>query len=242
LARATYIVAATPRSGSSLLAEGLESTGVAGRPSEVFAPDFKSKWEGHLGLPRETPIDRYLPVAMAYGTSANGVYGLKIHWDHVIVLARRLGVVGKPGTVLDALYPGTAYVNIVRRDRRAQALSLFRATATQEWWRFTGAQPADASGIELDRDAVVLHEAWIDAQQRSWEAHFRARGAATLTVEYERLVGDYRGELARVLDFLGCDPRATAPVPEPRLTVQSDELNDRWHREMSLAETSRSGA
>ena len=33
----TYVIAATPRSGSSLLAEGLEATGVVGRPAEYFS-------------------------------------------------------------------------------------------------------------------------------------------------------------------------------------------------------------
>jgi trehalose 2-sulfotransferase len=233
--RSTYIVASTPRTGSTLLCEGLEATGVAGRPAEVFAPDFMGMWEEYWSLPEGSTFDEFLQAALAYGTTPNGVYGLKIHWSHVLLLAERLAVADDLSRVLEALFPDAAYINIVRRDRRAQALSFFRALGTNEWCRFVGTVAADATQLELDHDMVRSLEAEMKDQQRGWMQYFSERGIEPLVVEYERLESDYRGEIARALAFLGFDPAAAASIPEPRLVRQSDDLNATWYQEMRSA-------
>jgi LPS sulfotransferase NodH len=126
----TYIVASTPRTGSSLLCEGLWQTGIAGRPGEVFAPDFRHLWYRRWCLNPHAGFDAYLRAAASNGTTPNGVFGFKIQWMHVPVLAREAGA--SPDTVLDVLFPGAVFVNTVRRDRRAQALSWYRAEVTGE--------------------------------------------------------------------------------------------------------------
>ena len=47
----SYLVCATPRSGSTLLCEGLESTGVAGRPREYFEEGLQPEVEDFEVLP-----------------------------------------------------------------------------------------------------------------------------------------------------------------------------------------------
>ncbi len=235
----TYIVASTPRSGSTLLCEGLEATGVAGRPAEVFAPAFEEMWRDYWSMPPDGPFGDFVRAALIYGTTPNGIYGLKIHWEHVPVLARRLGVRGDPGQVLSAMFPGAAFVNIVRDDRRGQALSLFRAMATDEWARFDGGPPprTQIDTVSLDRSTVRMLETAIDAQQAGWIGYFTSYGIVPLTVRYEHLDRDYRGEIARVLAFLGADATIAATIPEPRLARQSDAVNLRWRRTMEDAET-----
>ena len=53
--------------------------------------------------------------------------------------------------VLEFLFPSARYINIVRRDRRAQAISYYRALLSNEWVRrpteaeqFVPSQPATA--------------------------------------------------------------------------------------------------
>src|SRR5262245_61613701 len=118
-----YVVAATPRTGSSLLCECLEATGIAGRPAEVFAPDFRDQWRKYLSVPAGASFDEYLGIVFRYGSTPNGVRALKIQWMHVATLANEYRFAGDSDDVLEALYPGAAYVNIRRQDRRAQALS-----------------------------------------------------------------------------------------------------------------------
>jgi trehalose 2-sulfotransferase len=108
----SYLVCATPRSGSTLLCDLLEATGVAGHPQEYFEA------LRHSGLPRRpheyfdhvlhadivrrlasrempsgpptpsalwVPDDygRYLDWALAEGTTPNGVFGAKLMWGYL---------------------------------------------------------------------------------------------------------------------------------------------------------------
>lgn len=230
----SYIVAATPRTGSSLLCEGLAATGIAGVPAEVFAPDFRGMWCEQWALPPETSFRRYVSTATMRGTTPNGVFGLKIQWMHVAVLARKWGLPSKDEKILGVLFPGSRFVNIVRRNRLAQAISWYRAIATNRWWIFedeTERVGSDAT-LALDAHAVGELEEEIVRQQGAWEDFFRRRRIRPLIVDYESLDEDYQGQVARVLDFLGLDSSAARGIPEPRLIRQADEVTLRWRRQL----------
>ncbi len=107
----SYLVCATPRSGSTLVCQALKETGVAGRPEEYFEAllhsgrprrpeeyfigvDDKSIFD-HLGerskhddpQPRSplwsrAAYDRYLEWAMEQGTTPNGVFAAKLMWGY----------------------------------------------------------------------------------------------------------------------------------------------------------------
>jgi trehalose 2-sulfotransferase len=216
-----YIVAATPRTGSSLLCEALAGTGVAGRPAEVFAPDFRWIWFDRWQLPRTAPFADYFEAALRYGTGPNGVYGMKIQWMHVDALAQMSGAGGCRGAVLSALFPDAKYIHIVRRDRGAQVRSWFRAIRTGEWWRFADDTRPAAPEPPPEPDYMLELEGHIAWQQAEWNRHFDECGIEALRVEYEMLSSDRRRETERVLSFLGLDTAAAARIPPARLIRQS---------------------
>jgi trehalose 2-sulfotransferase len=107
----SYIVCATPRSGSTLVCHALEDTGVAGRPEEYFEalrhsgrPRRPEEYfvgvedpsiRDHLGeravgsepSPRSplwsrAAYDRYLEWALEAGTTPNGIFGAKLMWGY----------------------------------------------------------------------------------------------------------------------------------------------------------------
>jgi len=107
----TYLVCATPRSGSTLVCDALTRTGVAGRPEEYFEalrhsgrPRQPEEYFlgvedhsilDHLGErqlaedpPPRSPLwsraayDRYLEWATETGTTPNGVFGAKLMWGY----------------------------------------------------------------------------------------------------------------------------------------------------------------
>jgi LPS sulfotransferase NodH len=110
-AERSYLVCATPRSGSTLVCQALKETGVAGRPEEYFEALRKTgrprrpeqyfvgvddeSFLDHLGernvaedpQPRSplwsrTAYDRYIDWAMEVGTTPNGVFGAKLMWGY----------------------------------------------------------------------------------------------------------------------------------------------------------------
>ena len=109
----SYLVCATPRSGSTLLCHELDQTGVAGhpeeyfealrhsglprRPHEYFDPDrhaniverlaFREMPDGTAAAPsplwHPETYDEYLTWALAEGTTPNGVFGAKLMWGYL---------------------------------------------------------------------------------------------------------------------------------------------------------------
>jgi LPS sulfotransferase NodH len=106
-----YLVCATPRSGSTLLCESLETTGAAGRPREYFEalketgiPRRPREYFWGLRssevirlLPHDAQLDRlaeqsptwnrddyglHLNAALQEGTTPNGVFGAKLMWSY----------------------------------------------------------------------------------------------------------------------------------------------------------------
>src|SRR3954453_2018454 len=108
----SYLVCATPRSGSTLVCQALKATGVAGRPEEYFEslehssrprrpeeyfngvddPSILNQLQ-RRGISEEpqprsplwsrTAYDRYLEWAMEQGTTPNGVFGAKLMWGYL---------------------------------------------------------------------------------------------------------------------------------------------------------------
>ncbi len=129
----SYLVCATPRSGSTLLCHALDQTGVAGhpeeyfealvrsgrprRPHEYFDPDRHANIVERLafrempdGAAKPNPLwkpdtyDRYLAWALREGTTPNGVFGAKIMWGYLGDFAQLLrGIEGFGGRPLPEL-------------------------------------------------------------------------------------------------------------------------------------------
>jgi LPS sulfotransferase NodH len=241
-----FIVAATPRTGSNLLCEGLEATGIAGRPAEVFAPDFRPFYCRHWSISEDVSFPEYLAMARRHGMTPNGVYGLKIQKMHVAHLGREAGLVGEyfegeNDDVLELLVPNARYINIVRRDRRAQAISYYRALLSNEWVRRPSEEeqrrvfqlpPQHSGPLPFDARAIRDLERQLAQQQASWQRYFTKRDITPLVFEYEKIAGDYRGTIADALAFLELDASAAAAIPPPRLVRQADDLTDRWRERL----------
>jgi LPS sulfotransferase NodH len=76
-----YLLCSVERTGSTLLAQALAGTGVAGRPLEYFnAVELESPWmRAILG---DSTLADGLPKLLFAGATANGIFGAKVHWNH----------------------------------------------------------------------------------------------------------------------------------------------------------------
>ena len=219
-----------------------------GGPKSTSRPTTWGPYKEDLKLPMDCSWPQYRAKVMAFAATKNGVRGVKIHWRHVVLLARDLGFRGDPGVVLEMLFPTAVFVNIVRADRRAQAISLFRAETTGQWFRSPGsstnvrpwglylARPTlgraavDLSGVAPTYEQIIGMQRSLDSEQAAWSNFFSTRRLRALTVRYEELDANYRGEIAQVLQFLGADPAHAARLPKPPLERQSDDINEQWRR------------
>jgi LPS sulfotransferase NodH len=252
--RPSYLVCATPRSGSTLLCEGLKATGVAGRPEEYFEAvpatgrprvpeDYLVGLEdpaphGLLGgaPPPEPPsyssrigvgLDEHVARVREWGTTPNGVFGAKLMWGHLQDL---------PGTPAELL--GTRrYVWVRREDKVRQAISLWRAMQTQSWRDESGA--ASGGGVEYSFPAIRHLAALLEEHDRAWERWLDGLPALALT--YDEIAADLPRVLERTLEHLGVERPDPWPPALPAMRRQADELSDAWcaayTRDLSLTPT-----
>jgi LPS sulfotransferase NodH len=232
-----YIVAATPRTGSYSLCEGLGATGVAGRPTEFFNPVSISALSKRWQLHNDVSFDDYFLAAKQHGSTLNGVFGFKIHWFQLENLATAAGISGQPEQVLERLFPAAKFVNVVRRYRLGQAMSYYRAMATEEWWLIDGYNAGWPRPPVPTFNAAAILSCVVDLarQQHAWDRYFTTRGISCLTVEYEALATDYRAEVGRVLAFLGLDESAAKLIPQSRFLRQADEATLHWRKQLEVS-------
>jgi LPS sulfotransferase NodH len=267
LARVTpmlsYLVCATPRSGSTLLCHALDQTGVAGhpeeyfealrqsglprRPREYFDPERHANIVERLAF-REMPdgtgtpsplwhpdtYDRYLSWALEEGTTPNGVFGAKLMWGYLGDFAELLrgidGMAGRPlPELLERSFPGLRYIQITRRDKVRQAVSLWKAVQTQAWRQEPGEEEQAAVEPLFSFRAINYLVRLLTAHDASWDAYFLGLGYEPLKVSYEELAESTEAVVRRVLDHLAI-PAPERVLETPRLSVQADEMSERWVR------------
>jgi LPS sulfotransferase NodH len=220
------IVCATQRSGSTLLCELLKATGVTGVPKEYFQ-HFKDT--GLADQPRQylagvtdpsvlallPPFDPGVPEAAfdfdavrRAGTTPNGVFAAKIMWSHTPDLWARLA-----GRTLEDVFGPLRYVRVVRRDKVAQAVSLWTAIQTQAWLS------GDAMRAEpVYSSAAIRHlVGWLQAGEDGWTSWLRHRSPDVVVYE------DFARDPAPTIEIL-----AGVRSPPAPLKRQSGSRSSAW--------------
>lgn len=277
-----YVVAATPRSGSTLLCETLRASGVAGRPEEPFQ---RLRDSGLSHQPRDyfrgvddpellallpdrrpgAPIDaddarERLTRALAEDTTANGVFATKLMWGYLPdFLAGIRAITGDDGddlaTLRSAFGRDLRFVQVRRRDKVAQAVSLWRAIQTQQWRDEGSTRPAgvpgpdsalrDAAATEVEpvyhHGAIAHLRDLLAAGEAAWTAWFADHGIAPVrVVVYEQLVPALGPTVRELLGELGIDDPPAEGFDRPRMRRQSNGTSAAW-RERFLAEEAAGG-
>jgi LPS sulfotransferase NodH len=248
----SYLVCATPRSGSTLLCETLAETGVAGDPEEFFEAvpatgvprrplDYLEGLDDAAALalierapPHPAPpysdlrtvgsYAEHLERVREWGTTPNGVFGAKIMWAHLEDLARQLDS-HDLSALVDEVFDRPRLVWVRRADTVRQAVSLWRAMQTQSW----RAENEHDAGEPRYSFAALRHLVeLLTAHDAAWERFFAAKRADVLTVGYDDLSTDLAGVLARTLDHIGVAAPDGALDALPRLRRQADQRSDAW--------------
>ena len=248
----SYLVCATPRSGSTLLCKTLADTGVAGDPEEFFEavpatgvprrpldylsglddPEALALIEGAPPHPAPAYSDlravgsypEHLERARGWGTTPNGVFGAKIMWAHLEDLARQLDS-DDLRAVVDTVFDRPRLVWVRRADTVRQAVSLWRAMQTQSW---RAENEPDAGEPQYSFAALRHLVELLGAHDAAWGRFFDSAGADVLTIAYDDLASDLAGVLERTLEHIGVAPPDGALEALPRLRRQADERSDAW--------------
>ena len=247
-----YLVCATQRSGSTLLCELLKGTDVAGVPDEYFEElratglprqprqYFETSSLSGIadGLPPVDPgrpeqpgdFEGWFAYVVKRGTTSNGVFGAKMMWNYFDDFRSRIAELPGLGGLrfteaLDEVFPNLRIIFVRRRDKLAQAVSLWKAIQTQQW-RNEAEGEADQRAADYDYDALRFLVEELHRWDSRWEDWFSATGREPIRVIYEEFVNARAATVGRVLDELGIDP----PEPGERgpMKRQADHLSRDW--------------
>jgi trehalose 2-sulfotransferase len=246
--RTSCVICTRPRSGSWLLAEALNNTGLVGQPEEYFRPDHMHLWRERWSLDRDSSFDRFVDAAIDDSTTDNGVFSFKMHWYQFEWFAQELraleGTEGPPDAELVARWvPNPRFVYLIRHDKARQAISYWRAGRSQVWFVVEDGAEGVAGGVDPalpgysneeddsdDEHPDFARIKWLERllvrHERCWLAYFESQRIRPLTVVYEQFASDYYGTVARILDWLGVAPPEGIEIPAPGLRRQADDVTE----------------
>jgi trehalose 2-sulfotransferase len=230
----SYLICATPRSGSTLLCGLLSSSGVAGHPASYFNSkslnDYADDWR--IARPRAGRIDEaFVRAALTAGKTPNGVFGGRIMAETLLELTSGLtAAASTPAAaevdLLSAQFGRLRFVHLRRRDVVAQAVSWARSLQTHFWHPGEAVAPG-GQDPHYDEELIGRLVATIERGEADWAAWFTSHSITPCEVTYEELAADPLRTAQKVLDHLGLD------IPPDRQLVvghhrQADQLNADW--------------
>jgi LPS sulfotransferase NodH len=232
----SYLICATPRTGSYLLCDALSATGVAGTPNEYFGPAYQSHWSG---IWETKDYTEYLNRVLQVATTPNGIAGVKTHpWQFDSfsrqATGRRPVLYTERPAVLARWFPNLQYVWLRRRNKLQQAISYARSIQTNIWWD-ADVEPVPndntkPEALHFDFDLLSQSVARMVEEDGMWGRYFETIGASPLVFDYEDLVDDLDAVLRSVLDALEVELPPCYEGYAPQFRRQADEITPAWER------------
>jgi LPS sulfotransferase NodH len=197
-----YFICASPRSGSTLLGQGLQDTFKAGRPVEYFNRGYVGSF---LQRPGAT-IFRYVKAVKRAGSTDNGVFGAKVHWYQLSEFGLYFSAVPRwnqlslPQLMFN-LFPDARYIWLKRSDQLRQAISLYKALRLNIWWKITRNQ-RNKSDIQLPFSHALAREQVRAAHFGDGNFGFKVLNQEGSSTELSTVGCDCRAIDCRVIDRL----------------------------------------
>jgi LPS sulfotransferase NodH len=250
----SYIICATPRTGSTLLCKLLASTQTAGNPNSYYhRVEFMRDWAVEWGLPDcHTASTKdfdvaYLGAAIRAGKARTAIFGLRLQKEYLRLLSETLDRIF-PGLPSDACrfehaFGRILYIHLTRADKVAQAASLVRARQSGLWH-------AAPDGTEIERlsapqdphydfDKIHKEVCDLEAQDAGWNDWLERQEITPMRVQYEGFAADPAKTLIDICKALGVEAPEAQSI-RPAVAKLSDEHSLEWIRRYRADVASRS--
>jgi LPS sulfotransferase NodH len=235
----TYIICATPRSGSHLLAEALQVTGLAGKPDEYFITNKKGQLQNVQGniaeLYGKKSLEQFRELVLSLGSTPNGVFGIILQWDYVHHIFRNFRSLPQYANLndkalLDALFDQPKFIWLQRQNKARQAISSIKAERTGIWKMQKDSANQRQTKPEMHYDYFLIDQnvKRFENAEQAWASFFQTNKIEPLVVVYEDLAQNFEQTSLALLDFLNISRPSTIQFKERKLKKQADTLNEEW--------------
>jgi LPS sulfotransferase NodH len=238
----SYILWFTQRVGSTLMAQALEDTCVAGRPREwLNASSAVEVMKKHGAMTARELRSRLWHVA----TTSNGVLGIKygmvpkLHDDLIELMASvEPERTGRSYDAWKAFFPNCSHCLLTRRDKVRLAVSWWRAIKSKEWHRpnrsntSVGVVESKSPGSLIEKYDFYAIQHLLDECSTREDAIHRQLDAWAIepfTIVYEDFAMKFEATVRSVLEFLQVPHARTTTVPQPAFEALTDGINDAWY-------------
>lgn len=224
--RSKYLIAMTPRSGSTMLGQELSRRYGLGHPGEFLNEGFIGNFEHLFPTPSLSDFQRFL---LNNFTTPDGIFGFKADWFRY-ARARELEYLPRVYENIDL------YIYMRRRDFVGQAVSLAIAMQSGIWhdtnMRFRQARQVYAH-LAYDEAMITENVLGLMEQEYSWETYFEDIPGRVIPICYEDLVGSLDAILHQIGLALGAQPtapqtRSFAPTMQPTPSTVNAEWRARY--------------
>ncbi|MEZ5044965.1 MAG: Stf0 family sulfotransferase [Saprospiraceae bacterium] len=231
-----YTIWFSQRNGSSLLCEGLKSTGIAGVPEELFNAPAGTSLLDHFQVANYQDLQQ---VLWQKGRTPNRVCGIKVNaprkeHDPIMEQLKHLSGLATANPthfeIWNNLFPGGKHIFMTRRNKIRQAVSWWKAIVTQEWHRKAGAKRCyDPNAIRDRYDFAAIHHLLLETSLREAKIQdmLDQAQAVALTLVYEDFIRHYEQSIREVISFLGIQAEGFSVEP-PFYHRLADDLSDEW--------------
>lgn len=176
-----YIIAVTPRSGSSHLCDVLKNTQALGKPGEVLPQEFIPNIL--KSAPARTP-DEYIQNVLKVLQTDNGASGLKTSWFQFDKFRQDIED--------PSIFRKFKYIYLTRKDIVAQAVSLYLATESSVFHTnktHTSETIKKLEELQYNFEKINFWHRHILAQENGWESFF-GNEILPLRITYEEIEKD----------------------------------------------------
>lgn len=226
-----YVIAATARSGSSLLADYLRQTSVLGNPSEVlnkgtmkFKNTVRNIRNKRLGLPvPKDQLERMRCIINSENPETMDVFGVKI------LASQFFGRSGAERDEIDSRLMSThRFIFLKRKDKAKQAISHSIAAQTGSW----STKQSPSSTAEPSYSFYDIIQSMYEAigHEKMWEAYFAKNRIKPLRVSYEELIEDKQRVIKSIFLYLNKEPSSSIDESVKVRGRQYSDVNEEFLR------------
>ena len=226
----SIIIAGVQRSGTSFLCDALQKLGNVGLPAEHFVKMVEPQWIENKEI---EDIRNRIETAIQEGSTANGIFGLKIMWNTYCDFMKIVKQLPELKTIEDkqifqSLFGNITYIWIRRRDKTRQAVSWAKAAQTGKFSLREGNETTPTIDLQFNFQFISNLYKLTEEGETGWASYFEAIKADVVKVYYEDLVNNVDQELALVMDHCQLDKNVSITTSDIIFLRQSDTINEEW--------------
>lgn len=233
----SYTIWFSQRTGSTLLCRALQSTGIAGKPSEwlnCYTPP-------NFNLLDKYQLDNYAELQQKIwqlGSTSNGIFATKMgayepYFSKIIDTLRQFPGCNAESNnrveIWENAFPNCKHIYMTRRNKVRLAVSWWKAIQSEEWHRETGKLPLANDLTDKYSYEAISHLFAECSMREAAIQEFLAEGSIMpLTIVYEDFILSYEKTIRNILDYLKLSDAKSVVIASPPLQKLADDVSEEW--------------